>query len=119
MAEYALFSLLVFLIGTKLMPEPTTKSDFNETFRTVGFAAAPGIFNILAIVPILGVVLSFLIGIWSLVIGVIAVRQALDYTNTGRAIIVALIAGVLCWIVVVVVFLPLAAAAAVTHALTS
>ena len=114
-AEYALFSLLVFLIGTKLMPEPTTKSDFNETFRTVGFAAAPGIFAVLAIIPILGVLISFLIGIWSLVIGVIAVRQALDYTNTGRAIIVALIAGVVCWIVVVVVFLPLALAAAVLH----
>jgi hypothetical protein len=115
-AEYALFSLLVFLIGTKLMPEPTTKSDFNETFRTVGFAAAPGIFSVLAIVPILGVLISFVIGIWSLVIGVIAVRQALDYSNTGRAIIVALIAGVICWVVVVIVFLPLALAAAVTHA---
>ena len=48
---YALFSLMVFLIGTKLMPEPTTKADFNETFRVVGFAASPGVFNILAIVP--------------------------------------------------------------------
>ena len=116
MAEYALFSLLVFLIGTKLMPEPTTKADFNETFRTVGFAAAPGIFAVLAIVPILGVLISFVIWIWSLVIGIIAVRQALDYSNTGRAIIVALIAGVICWAIVVLVFLPLALAAAVTHA---
>ena len=112
-AEYALFSLLVFLIGTKVMPEPSTKSDFNETFRTVGFAAAPGIFNVLAIVPILGVLISFVIAIWSLVIGVIAVREALDYSNTGRAIIVALIAAVICWMVVVVVFLPIALASAV------
>src|SRR5215208_158848 len=35
---YALFSFLVFIIGTKLMPEPATKADFNETFRVVGFA---------------------------------------------------------------------------------
>src|SRR5262252_8831353 len=54
LAEYALFSLLVFLIGTKIMPEPATKADFNETFRVVGFAAAPGVLNVLAIVPYLG-----------------------------------------------------------------
>src|SRR3954465_3786450 len=32
---YALFSFLVFIIGTKLMPEPSTKTDFNEAFRTI------------------------------------------------------------------------------------
>jgi len=44
---YALFSFLVFIIGTKLMPEPTTKADFSEAFRVIGFAASPGIFNVL------------------------------------------------------------------------
>src|SRR5258708_37110073 len=39
---YALFSFLVFLIGTKLMPEPATKTDFSEAFRVIGFAGAPG-----------------------------------------------------------------------------
>ena len=38
---YALFSFLVVLIGTKVMPEPTTKADFNEAFRVIGFAASP------------------------------------------------------------------------------
>jgi hypothetical protein len=71
---------------------------------------------VLAIVPFLGPLISLVIGLWSLVIGIIAVRQVLDYSNTGRAIIVALIAGAICWIVVIVVFLPLALAAAVTHA---
>lgn len=104
---YALFSLLVFLIGTKVMPEPTTKSDFNETFRTVGFAASPGIFYVLAIIPFLGPLISLLIALWGLVIGVIAVREALDYTNTGRAIIVCIIAGIICWIVVAVVLTPI------------
>ena len=32
---YALWALLVVLIGTRLMPEPTTKADFNEGFRVV------------------------------------------------------------------------------------
>jgi hypothetical protein len=116
---YALFSLLVFLIGTKLMPEPTTKADFNETFRVIGFAASPGVFNVLAVVPYLGPLISLLVGIWSLVIGVIAVREVLDYSNTGRAIIVCLIAAVICWIVVFIVMLPLFAAAGIARAVTS
>src|SRR4051812_44282504 len=48
---YALFSFLVAIIGTKLMPEPATKANFAEAFRTIGFAASPGVFGILAIVP--------------------------------------------------------------------
>ena len=62
LAGYALFSLLVFIIGTKMMPEPATKADFNETFRVVGFAASPGVFNILAIIPFLGPFISLLVG---------------------------------------------------------
>ena len=113
---YALFSVLVYLIGTKVMPEPTTKADFNETFRTVGFSAAPGVFSVAAIVPILGVLISFVIFLWSVVVGVVAIREVLDYSNTGRAIIVGLVAAVICWIVVFVLMLPIMAAAFVTHA---
>ena len=104
---YALFSLMVFLIGTKLMPEPATKADFNETFRVVGFAAAPGVFNILAIIPFIGALVPLVTGIWGLVIAVIGVREVLDYSNTGRAIIVCLIAAVICWLVLFIVLLPL------------
>jgi len=116
---YAVFSLLVFLVGTKLMPEPTTKADFNETFRVVGFAASPGIFNVLAIIPFLGVLISLLVGIWSLVIGVIAVREVLDYSNTARAIIVAVIAGIACGFIVFIVLLPLLAIGGLASAITS
>ena len=105
--SYLLFALFVYLIGVKVMPEPATKADFNETFRVLGFAAAPGVFNVLAIIPIVGILVSFVIWIWSLVIGVIAIREVLDYSNTGRAIIVAVIAWVLCMIVIFVVLTPI------------
>ena len=62
---YALWSLLVVLIGTKVMPEPSTKADFNEAFRVVGFTAAPGVFNVLAIIPFLGPLISFVISLWT------------------------------------------------------
>jgi hypothetical protein len=113
---YALFSLLVFLIGTKVMPEPATKADFNEAFRVIGFAASPGVFNILAIIPFLGPLISLLVGIWGLVIAVIAVREVLDYSNTGRAIVVCLIAAVICVIVWMILILPVLMAAFVARA---
>jgi hypothetical protein len=96
---FAIWAVVVTVIGTKLMPEPTTTADFPETFRTIAFAASPGIFNVFAIIPIVGPLISFAISIWSLVIMVIAVRTVLDYSSTGRAIIVVLIGWVIYWMV--------------------
>jgi len=104
---YALFTLLVVLIGTKLMPEPATKADFNEAFRVIGFSASPGVANVLAIIPFLGALIPFFVWIWMVVVSVVAVREVLDYTSTARAVIVCLIAAVICWIVSFVILLPL------------
>jgi hypothetical protein len=104
---YAIWSFLIVIIGTKVMPEPATKADFQEAFRVIGFTASPGIFNVLAIIPFLGPLISFVIGLWMLVIGVIAVRQVLDYSNTGRAIIVCLIALIVWWCIVFLVLTPI------------
>jgi hypothetical protein len=105
------------LIGTKLMPEPTTKADFNEGFRVIGFTAAPGVFNVLAIVPFLGPLISLVIWIWMVVVGVVAVREVLDFSNTGRAIIVCLLAAVVCWIVTSLVLFPLLVGSAIMRAM--
>ena len=118
LCSYALWALVVVLIGTKVMPEPSTKADFNEGFRVMGFTAAPGVFNVLAIIPFLGPVISFVIWIWMIVVGVVAVRQVLDYSNTGRAIIVCLIAGVICWVVSVMILTPLLFGSVVVRSMT-
>ena len=104
---YAFWTVMVVLIGTKLLPEPTTKADFAEGFRVIGFTASPGVFNILAIIPFLGPVISILISIWMLIIGVIAVREVLDYSNIGRAILVCVIAFVIYMILYFVILVPL------------
>lgn len=88
---YLVWAVAVFVIGTKLMPESATKADFNETFRVVGFAAAPGLFNVLAILPILGYVVQLVVFGWTIAAMVIAVRQVLDYSTTVKAVIVCLI----------------------------
>jgi hypothetical protein len=109
---YAIWAVLVTVIGTKLMPEPSTKADFAETFRTIAFAASPGVFNVLAIIPFLGPLILFMVNIWSLVIMVIAVRTVLDYSSTGRAIIVVLIGFVVNLIITFLLLAPLFVGAA-------
>jgi len=91
---------LTYLIGTKIMPEPQTESDVGELLRTIGFSAAPGILRILGIIPILGGFIVFGAGVWMLVAMVIAVRQALDYESTGRAIAVCAIG----WVIQMIFF---------------
>ena len=95
-----IWAFLTYFIGTRLLPEPQTKSDYGELLRTIGFSSSPGVLRVLAIIPMLGVILNFVIGIWMLVAMVIAVRQALDYKSTWRAVGVCLIG----WIVQIVIF---------------
>lgn len=88
---YAFWALVVWLVGTKLMPDPATKADFPEAFRVIAFAAAPGVLGIVTIIPLLGWLLLFLIWLWSIAAMVVAVKQVLDYTDTFKAVIVVVI----------------------------
>ena len=85
------WAFLAFIIGTKLLPEPETKSDMGELLRTTGFASSPGVLRVFAFIPLIGVLVSIVASIWMLVAMVIAVRQALDYKSTWRAVLVCLI----------------------------
>ncbi len=80
------WAFLTYYIGTRLLPEPQTEADHGQLLRTLGFASAPGLIRVAGIIPGLGAIVFSLAGIWMLVATVIAVRQALDYTSTGRAI---------------------------------
>jgi hypothetical protein len=96
---WAVFAGLVYLIGTKLLPEPQTRSDWGELLRTVGFAASPGVLRFLGIIPVLGWILNFVIWLWMLATTIVAARQALDYHSTGRAAGVCFLA----WLVALMV----------------
>lgn len=89
--SWYIWAYLTYFIGTRLLPEPQTHADHGQLLRTLGFAASPGLIQMAGIIPGLGR-LTILIGsIWMLVATVIAVRQALDYSSTGRAIGVCII----------------------------
>ena len=82
---------LTYLIGTKILPEPQTESGVGELLRTIGFASSPGLLRVFGFLPVVGTILNFVVGVWMLMAMVVAVRQALDYKGTGRAIGVCLI----------------------------
>lgn len=97
------WAFLTFIIGTKVLPEAGTNADLGQMLRVLGFAAAPGLFAIFGIIPILGYLIRFAVFVWQLVAMVIAVRQALDYSSTGRAVLVCVI-GWVAYMVIMAVF---------------
>ena len=100
LVSWAVWAGVIWVIGTKLMPEPGTRSDFQELLRVIGFSSAPGVLRIFGFIPILGWLLNFAIALWMAAAMVVAVRQALDYTSTGRAVVVCLLG----WLVYLLAF---------------
>ncbi len=95
-----IWAYLTYIIGTKLLPEPQTKADHGELLRTIGFSSSPGLIRVLGIIPVLQGIVFPVAAIWMLVAMIIAVRQALDYKSTLRAIGVCAIG----WVVQIVLF---------------
>ena len=88
---WLIWSGVIFLIGTKLLPEPQTEADFGQLLRTLGFAAAPRIAAILALIRPLAAIVALVVTAWGIAAMIVAIRQALDYESTGRAAAVCLI----------------------------
>ena len=86
--SWAAWAMVTFQIGAKLMPEPQTRADVGELLRTIGFSAAPGMLRVFGIVPGATIPAFAITAVWMLAAMVVAVRQALDYKSTARAIAV-------------------------------
>jgi len=82
---WLLWALVTYVVGVTLFKTEETEADYGQLLRTLGFANTPGILAFFIFIPILGGLLAFIGFIWKLVAGVIAVRQALDF-STERAI---------------------------------
>jgi hypothetical protein len=92
---WASWALVTFEVGTRLMPQSDTRADVGELLRTLGFAASPGLLFAAAVVPFLAVPATVIAAVWMLASMIVAVRQALDYTNTGRAVLVCVVGWIL------------------------
>ncbi len=101
-----IWAFIVYFVGTKILPGKNTEADYGQLLRTIGFSSSPGVIRVFGFIPGLGMIISFAASIWMLVAMVIAVRQALDYESTGRAVIVCVI-GLIIYLVVVTLFVSL------------
>jgi hypothetical protein len=102
LAAWYVWALVVYLIGTRLLPGPKTEADTGQLLRTLGFASAPGIAALLGLIPGLQWIVEPVVSLWLIAAMVVAVRQALDYDTTGRAVGVVLV-GFLAYLLVGVV----------------
>ena len=93
MLLWVFWAVSTYIVGVYVMPEPDTRTDVGELLRTIGFAASPGMLRILGVIPGVGGAIYVISTVWMLAAMVIAIRQALDYRSTGRAVVVCLVTG--------------------------
>ena len=105
LVAWYIWAFLTYFIGTRLLPESQTEADVGQLLRTIGFSSSPGLLRILGILPGLTGIVFLGCAVWMLVAMVIAVRQALDYHGTGRAIAVCLIGWVVQVVIIVLVMM--------------
>lgn len=101
---WLIWSYLTYIIGTKILPTPETRADYGELLRTIGFSSSPGLIRILGVIPGLSQIVSIIAGIWMLVAMIVAVRQALDYTSTFRAVGVCIIGWIIQTIIIAIFY---------------
>lgn len=93
---WAAWAVLIHQIGTRLFPETSTTSDFEELLRTTGFAAAPGLLQVLEAIRPIALPVFVVTTVWMFAGVVVAVRHALDYRRTSRALFVCAFAALCC-----------------------
>ncbi len=98
------WAYITYFIGTKYLPGSETKADLSELLRTIGFSSSPGLIRVLGVIPGLTGVIFFLAAIWMLIAMVVAVRQALDYDSTFRALGVCAIGWAIQLIILLLLF---------------
>jgi hypothetical protein len=100
-----IWAWLTYFIGTRFLAEPQTEADLGQLLRTTGFSSSPGLIRVLGIIPGMGTIVFAVASIWMLVAMIIAIRQALDYTSTFRAVGVCVIGWIIQAVILVLLFL--------------
>jgi hypothetical protein len=88
LVSWAAWAVITLQIGTRVLPAVDTKADMGQLLRTLGFASTPGLLRVLGVLPGVAMPVFAVTAVWMLASMVVAVRQALDYRSTGRAVAV-------------------------------
>ena len=104
--RWAMWVTLLLMIGGGLLRGANTHTSWAELGRVVGFAYTPGVLSILNFIPSIGWLFPVIAFFWTLWGVVVAVRHAMDFDSTGRALAVVLITAVLGfipWLIILVI----------------
>ena len=88
--SWALGAGVAYFIGTRVFGGTAT---WGEMLRVLGFAQSPGVLFALAIIPGIGGLIAFAVGIWVTIARYFAIREGLDLAP-WPAFFAALISGV-------------------------
>lgn len=89
---WSAWAMLVFQLGTRVMPEADTQADWGQLLRTTGFASAPGLLLVFGLIPHGRAAVFVAVGVWMFAAMVFGVKHALDYRHGGRALAVCALA---------------------------
>lgn len=92
LVRFIIWAFFIAFVGTRILPEPETKSNTGELIRTLGFAYAPGLLVVFKVLPLINSFVDPIVVILQLAAMTIAVRQALDFNSTVRAVGVCIVA---------------------------
>lgn len=95
-----IWAFLSHFIGTNMLAEPGTRATLQQVMRVTGFAAAPGVIRVFAFIPLLGVLINLVALLWMLAAFIVAIRQVLNYSSTGRAVAVCILG----WLIQIIIF---------------
>ena len=93
--RFVMWAFFIAFVGTRILPEPETPTNTGELIRTLGFSYSTGLVVVLKIVPIISNFVDLVVVILQLAAMTIAVRQALDFNSTVRAVGVCIVAFIL------------------------
>lgn len=112
---WILWSLVAYFVGTRFFKG---RSNVEEMLRVLGYANAPRLLGVLGFIPCVGWLFSVTGWVLSVIAGVIAIREAMEF-ETSDAVITALVSFVLYIIASVTIGLVFAGLSLPFHLLTS
>jgi hypothetical protein len=83
---WLLWAVIAYYVGTALQG----KSSIMEMARTLGYANAPGLLGVFVFIPCVGWLVAFAGVLLSLVAGVIAIRESMEF-DTTKAVVTAIL----------------------------
>ena len=116
--QWVIFSFVAYYVGASLFSTGQTSVTPGQVLRTIGFAQAPKLLLIVAIVPLLGWIVGLIVFFWFLAAAIVALREAFEF-DTGRAIGTGLVAIIAIAVVDIVLSLVFGIGSALFGGLTS